>query len=86
MVKSENDFTLFMYRNACISLCVQSPSSPQNPSVSVCGIESYVEQLFKIFVEYHLVSDDLADNSVSVNQPSILESRSNTTSISSSFL
>lgn len=59
---------------------MQSPSSPQNPSVSVCGIESYVEQLFKIFVEYHLVSDDLADNSVSVKQPSVIESHSNTTS------
>ncbi len=50
-----------MYRNACISLCVQSPSSPSNPSVSVCGVEMYVEQLYKIFVEYHLVSEEATD-------------------------
>ena len=48
-------------RNACISLCVQSPSSPSNPSVSVCGIESYVEQLYKIFIEYHLIAEEETD-------------------------
>ena len=52
---------LITIRNACISLCVQSPSSPSNPSVSVCGIESFVEQLYKIFIEYHLVAEDTAD-------------------------
>lgn len=60
------------HRNACISLCVQSPSSPSNPSVSVCGIESYVEQLYKIFIEYHLIAEeetDAASTSVSPRRP-----------------
>lgn len=57
------NYLLVLSRNACISLCVQSPSSPENPSVSVCGLESYVEQLFKIFVEYHLVAEELVDSS-----------------------
>lgn len=56
-------------RNACISLCVQSPSSPSNPSVSVCGIESYVEQLYKIFIEYHLIAEEEADTSSSPVSP-----------------
>lgn len=46
------------HRNACISLCVQSPSSPENPSVSVCGLTSYVENLYRVFVEYHLAAED----------------------------
>lgn len=45
-------------RNACISLCVQAPSSPKNPSVSVCGITSYVQDLYRVFVEYHLAPED----------------------------
>ena len=53
--------SLFMSRNACISLCVQSPSSPSNPSVSVCGVETVVEQLYKIFIEYHLITEEEPD-------------------------
>ena len=54
-------------RNACISLCVQSPSSPENPSVSVCGLTSYVENLYRVFVEYHLAAED--DTAGVVHQP-----------------
>ena len=61
--------TLIIHRNACISLCVQSPSSPENPSVSVCGLEATVELLYKIFIEYHLISEDLSEPSTS--QPAL---------------
>lgn len=65
--------SLFISRNACISLCVQSPSSPSNPSVSVCGVETVVEQLYKIFIEYHLITEeepDLPSNPANPANPS----------------
>lgn len=60
-------------RNACISLCVQSPSSPENPSVSVCGLTSYVENLYRVFVEYHLAAED--DASAAMHPPTSTPAR-----------
>lgn len=31
--------------------------------MSVCGVEATVELLYKIFIEYHLISEDLSDPS-----------------------
>lgn len=61
------------HRNACISLCVQSPSSPENPSVSVCGLTSYVENLYRVFVEYHLAAED--DASAAMHPPTSTPAR-----------
>ena len=55
------EWIMITIRNACISLCVQSPSSPSNPSVSICGVEAFVEQLYKIFIEYHLIAEESAE-------------------------
>ena len=49
-------------RNVCVSLCAQPPSSPENPSVGICGIEANVEEVYSILVQRHLVPDDVVDS------------------------
>ena len=39
----------------CVSLCAQPPSSKDNPSVAICGIEAYVDHVYNILIQYHLV-------------------------------
>ena len=33
--------------------------------MSVCGVEATVELLYKIFIEYHLISEDLPEPPIS---------------------
>ncbi len=38
--------------DACLALCVQSPSSPTNPSISICGLENVVEAVYEECMNY----------------------------------
>ena len=68
--QKHDSFPLVIRRNVCISLCVQSPSSPENPSVSVCGVESFVEQVYNIFIDYHLIPEEIAESTTATFVPS----------------
>lgn len=56
--KSTRSVRAFPPRNVCVSLCAQPPSSPENPSVGICGIEENVEEVYSLLVQHHLVPDD----------------------------
>ena len=68
--QKHDSFPLVIRRNVCISLCVQSPSSPENPSVSVCGVESFVEQVYNIFIDYHLIPEEISESTTATFVPS----------------
>lgn len=60
--KSTRSVRAFPPRNVCVSLCAQPPSSPENPSVGICGIEENVEEVYSLLVQHHLVPDDVVES------------------------
>ncbi|KAK8808594.1 hypothetical protein WA158_008495 [Blastocystis sp. Blastoise] len=70
-------------KNACLALCVQSPSSPTNPSVAVCGIESYVDRVYAQFDTHE--EEDAMNNNINMNEKQRAYSRGDSHFYQSSY-